>query len=142
MTARPRKPKTPATVCPYAGLEVDHTVMLSSPLVDPLHWYEGVVLWRDEAGTEILVQQYGIAGQNPHKQLHNLSDVRVFGTAKYCRAEKDRAAAAVRDAQQLADQVKDMAADLQRKLIGLYEAVALAALKAAGQGGAGDPQDG
>ena len=108
--------------------------MLSSPLVDPIHWHEATVPWRDGAGSEILVRQHGVAGMNPHNQLHDLSYVRVFGTVEFCREQQRRAAAAVRDAQRLADQVRDTAADLQRKLIDLYESIALAALERAVQG--------
>lgn len=115
---------------PYAGLKVGDSVLLSSPLVDPVHWFFGEVLWRDDE--EVLVQQHGIASQHPHKCLHDISYVRAFGTQEYCVSEKIRVGKVVRDAARMAQDVEETATDLRRKMVDLFEVVAAAALKACG----------
>ena len=121
----PRRAKRAKTKpMPSAG---DH-VMLGSPLVDPVHWFPGEVLWTD--GAEILVQQYGIAMATPHKALHDIDYVRAFGTREHCASEKRRAETIVRDAARQCEEVEEMARDLRRKLIDVFEVLAGSAIKA------------
>lgn len=59
--------------------EPDVTVLLGAPGVSmPADWWVGVVKWSDDE--EVLVEQYGIGGTNPHHQLHSVAHVRASGT--------------------------------------------------------------
>ena len=108
-------------------LEPGDHVMLGSPLVDPVHWHPGKVLWTD--WKEVLVHQGGIAGASPHNALHDCEYVRAFGTLQACNEIKRQAEKVVRDAAHQCREVEEMAADLRRKLIAVFETVAATAIK-------------
>lgn len=130
MARRPPSPKPPAAARdPYIDLEVGHHVMLSSPLVDPIHWHPGKVLWRD--AKEVLVDSPNFSSKL-ERHLRSIDDVRVFGTREHCAVEQRRAEKVVRDAANLSKEVEDMAAELRRKMVDLFETAAAAALKSCG----------
>ena len=112
-------------------LEVDDHVMLGSPIIDPVHWHPGIVLWTD--GMEVLVEQYGIAMATPHKALHGCDYVRAFGSREHCAAEKRKAQAVVRDAARQCEELEQLAGDLRRKLMDVFAIVATKAVEASAE---------
>ena len=103
--------------------------MLSAAFIDPVHWWIGTVLWIADDRSQLLVRQGGIACQNPHNQLHLMDYVRVFGSEKHCYAEKAKAERVARDAARQVDELTDLAADLRRRLMEVFEILAAGALK-------------
>lgn len=90
---RPARMK-PAKAPPQIDLQLGDKVLLGlAGISDPLDWHLGEVLWTD--GKEVLVQQYGIAGQRPHKMLHEMSYVRAVGDIADLIAFRDAAWAEV-----------------------------------------------
>ena len=86
------KPKAP----PQIDLQPGDKVLLGlAGISDPLDWHLGEVLWTD--GKEVLVQQQGIAGANPHKALHDISYVRAAGERRALIAFREAAWKAVQD---------------------------------------------
>lgn len=81
-----------------------HVLIGMRGITMPGDWWPATVLWTD--GEEVLVRQGGIAGQNPHNQLHPVSYVRAIGDHGFLREFQERARAettplvqAVRDAE-------------------------------------------
>lgn len=79
-----------------AVVNVNDLVLLGTPKVAmPSDWWLGRVLWVGQG--DILVEQYGIGGQRPHRHLHGIDMVRAVGTGEELLAAKERARIALAD---------------------------------------------
>lgn len=76
------------------ALPIGGMVLLGMPGVSmPADWHIGRVVWTD--GVEVLVEQYGLGGNNPHKALHDAGYVRAIGDVPTLGAFRRKAEAAV-----------------------------------------------
>ncbi|PZO81625.1 MAG: hypothetical protein DI629_03550 [Mesorhizobium amorphae] len=91
--SRRRKEKTIRLGKPI--LEIGDTVLIGGQFTAPYEWWFGKVLWFSIENNEVLVEQYGIAGMETHRQMHGINYLRAVGSSQELSGIQRRASEAM-----------------------------------------------